>query len=186
MKRRLLHLNLVYRLLLVFFLVVTAVWPLTPAPARAAPPDPSLTPTSPATSTRDSSEAASDVSAEDAPTPTPGDLPPEISESLARQALEATLAKSAGHYGPVSPVDVTSFQVAASVLCCRPRSVTSPAPIACWRSKPRTRQAPSPLPCPWWGQITKRSSPTWQKGQAECSSCPSGRKVGWPCFSSFV
>jgi hypothetical protein len=86
MQSRRPHLALAYRLLLVFVLTFSALWPLAgpPASLRAAPPDKPPPPTPAATSTPQASEPG--VSSQGVTPPSPEDLPPEAEQARAQQA----------------------------------------------------------------------------------------------------
>jgi hypothetical protein len=100
------YLHPTYRLLLMFVLILTTVWPLAsaPAPLGAAPPDEPPTPTSVASPTPQPPEP--DVSSQAVAPPSPEDIPPEVEQARARHAMEAVLTKYLGYWTP-------SYQVAS-------------------------------------------------------------------------
>ncbi len=109
MQSRRPHLALAYRLLLVFVLTFSALWPLAgpPASLRAAPPGEPPSPTPVATSTPQPS--GPDISSQGVTPPSPEDLPPEAEQARAQQAMQAALEKYLDYWGPryqAAPIQV--------------------------------------------------------------------------------
>jgi hypothetical protein len=109
MQSRRPHLALAYRLLLVFVLTFSALWPLAgpPASLRAAPIDEPPPPTPATTSTPQPSEPG--ASSQGVTPPSPEDIPLEAEQARAQQAMQAALEKYLDYWGPryqAAPIQV--------------------------------------------------------------------------------
>ncbi|MFB0537531.1 MAG: hypothetical protein ACETWR_21405, partial [Anaerolineae bacterium] len=110
------YLTRVGRIVLACILVVAAIWPMgiQPQATQAAPAYAPQTPTPPAppTPTPTPPPLAGEGAADQAPhtPPLPDNLPSEVEQARALQAMEAVLAKYLRYWGPryqVAPVEVT-------------------------------------------------------------------------------
>jgi hypothetical protein len=102
------YLNRTGRVVLACILVAVAIWPMgiQPQATQAAPVY------APQTPTPTPPPLADEGAADQAPhtPPSPDNLPPEVEQTRARQAVDAILSKYLNYYGPRLQLDVTAFE----------------------------------------------------------------------------